>query len=397
MRKNGPYRSPSPFESHRVHKDLFKTLLLTGALTLLMSGDALGHDAAPHLDPELLTGWRTWVHLTIQWTHLVAFALWLGLTAGTLLVVVEVRLDQLLYTAWILFLVLLATGTYNMEWSAGISETPSLFLLPLLDRIPYGVTYTVLLAIKMVLYITAVLFTLVITVLHLRHRMDEERLRKIFLISGAALAVLITLEASVVLFYHEVADIWPTPIHSLGGVMGPEGPRPQATVNQEVPPPNDFGMLATRDAWIDIGLRWLHLLGFGLWLGGSAWVLCFDGVLAGRYLLFLWLLLAVQIASGIASMGRWTPFYVPPYIWNLSELSPIGFGRSYTFFIAAKHLMVVGALAFLIVWTIRYLWNKGTKHLSVRPLAAVSLLLGLTIGYIMMIVLLLHEGVDHSL
>ena len=233
-----------------------------------------------------------------------------------------------------------------MEWSAGISEIPSLFRLPLLDRIPYGVTYTVVLAVKLVLYVVAVLLTLVITVLHLGRRMGEERLRKIFVISGAALAVLTTLAASVVLFYHEAADLWPTPVHSLGGVMGPEGPRAQATANQEVPPPNDFGMLANRDAWIDIGLRWLHLVGFGLWLGGSAWVLCFGGVLAARYLLFSWLLLVVQIASGIASMERWTPFYLPPYIWNISGLSSIRFGRSYTLFMAAKHLLIVALCRF---------------------------------------------------
>lgn len=362
-----------------------------------MPAIALGHDVAQHLDPELLTGWRTWLHLTIQWAHLVAFALWLGLTAGTLMLGIKTRLDELLYCSWILFLVLLASGTYNMEWSAGISETPSLFLLPLLDRIPYGVTYTVVLAVKLVLYVVAVLLTLVITVLHLGRRMGKERLRKIFVISGAALAVLITLAASIVLFYHEVADLWPTPIHSLGGVMGPEGSRAQATANQEVPPPNDFGMLANRDAWIDIGLRWLHLVGFGLWLGESAWVLCFGGVSAARYLLFSWLLLAVQIASGIASMERWTPFYLPPYIWNISRLSSIRFGRSYTLFMAAKHLLIVATMALLIAWTVRYLWNKGAKDLSVQPLVAVSLLFGLAIGYIMMIVLLLHEGVDHAL
>src|SRR3989338_422421 len=54
-------------------------------------------------------------------------------------------------------------------------------------------------------------------------------------------------------------------------------------------------------------------------------------------------------------------------------------------------------LPLLIVWTVRYLRNKGAKLISVRPLAAVSLFLGLSIGYIMMIVLLLHEGVDHAL
>jgi len=127
------------------------TLLLIVALTLFMRGYAFGHDVSEHLDPELLTGWRTWLHLIIQWTHLVAFALWLGLTAGVLLLGMEPNLHHLLNGSWILFLVFLATGAYNMEWSAGISEIPSLFRLPLLNRIPYGVTYTVVLAVKLVL------------------------------------------------------------------------------------------------------------------------------------------------------------------------------------------------------------------------------------------------------
>lgn len=374
-----------------------KSLFAAFTLVSLTPGIILGHDAPVHLDPELLTGWRTWLHLTIQWAHLTAFALWLGLTAGTLLLGMRPRLDHLLYSSWILFLILLATGTYNMEWSAGISETPSLFLLPLLGKIPYGITYTVVLAAKLTLYILAVLLTLVVTALHLGRQVSEEKLRRAFLTTATVLALLIILASSAVLFYHEVADLWPTPPHSLGGVMGPDGPRSQNIVSQDTSAPNDFGLLATRNALIDIGLRWLHLLGFGLWVGGSAWVLGFGGVPTGRYLLFSWTSLIIQTLSGIASMARWTPFYPPPYIWNFTELSSIRFGRSYTLFMAAKHLMVIATLTLLVIWTIRYLTTEGTKHLSLRPLAAVSLLLGLAIGYIMMNILLLHEGVDHAL
>ena len=385
------------FERPGVRKGLFKTLLFAGALTLLVSSDALGHDVAEHLDPELLTGWRTWLHLTIQWTHLVAFALWLGLTAGVLLLGIESRLDHLLYGSWILFLVSFATGTYNMEWSAGISETPSLFLLPLLQRIPYGVTYTIVLAAKLGLYGLTVLVALVITLLHLQHQVREEQLRRVFLISESTLAFLLALATAVVLFYHEVADLWPTAIHSLGGVSGPDGPRGQTIVGGDLSPPNDFGLLTTGAAWMDIGVRWVHLLGFGLWLGGSAVALTLGQVSTGRFLLVIWTALALQVASGISNMVRWTAFYLPPYIWNLSELTPIRFGKSYTLFMAGKHLLVIVSLTLLIVWTFRYSRNKGAKHLSVQPLAAVSLLLGLAIGYIMMIVLLLHEGVDHAL
>ncbi len=364
---------------------------------LWSSNIAFGHDVAGHLDPELLTGWRTWLHLTIQWTHLVAFALWIGLTAGTLLLGIKPRLDQLLYSSWILFLVLFVTGTYNMEWSAGIPETPSLLLLPLLERIPYGVTYTLVLAVKLALFVLSILITLLVTLLHVGRKVTETKLSRCFLLSEASLAVTIALATAIVLFYHEVADLWPTATHSLGGVLGPEGPRGQAIVSPGTPPPNDFRLLITRGAWIDIAIRWLHLLGYGLWVGGSAWVLVFADASPQRFLLFSWILLGIQILSGIASMGRWTPFSLPPYIWNISGLSPIRFGRSYTLFMAAKHLLIVASLALLIVWTVRYLRNKGAKDLSVQPLVAVSLLLGLATGYIMMIVLLLHEGVDHAL
>jgi hypothetical protein len=365
-----------------------------------MPSDVFGHDVPEHLDPELLTGWRTWLHLTIQWAHLVAFALWMGLTAGTLFLGIRARLDKLLYSSWILFLLILVTGTYNMEWSAGISETPSLFLLYSLEKIPYGVTYTVVLAVKVGLYVLTVLLTLLITIFHLQRGVDEERLRKIFLISGASLAVLITLAASVVLFYHEVADLWPTPIHSLGGVMGPEGPRAQETASQEVPPPNDFGLLWAPQAWIDIGLRWIHLLGFGLWTGSNAWILLFRGASPRRFLVVSWLLLAVLVLSGMASMGRWTPFSSPPYLWNLHELSLLRFGRSYTLFMGLKHLLVLAGITITGIATARYRLaqrNPVAKPFQTGSYAAAGLFLGLAIGYVMMVVLLLHEGVDHGL
>lgn len=372
-------------------------LLLLLIFLLFSTSAVFGHDVAQHLDPELLIGWRTWFHLTIQWTHLVAFVLWFGLTAGTLLLGVKPKLAHLLYSSWILFLIILATGNYNMEYSSGIPETPSLLLIPLLEKIPYGVTYTIALAIKLGLYVLTVLIALVITLLHVKGNVREEKLKRIFLISESTLVVLIALATAVVLFYHEVADLWPTAIHSLGGVVGPEGPRGQTAVNQNLPPPNDFRLLTRSAAWIDIGVRWVHLLGFGLWLGGSAAVLTFDQASSGRFLLVTWTALVLQVVSGIANMVRWTPFYLQPYIWDLSELSSIRFGRSYTLFMAAKHLLVVTAILLLIVWTIRYLRGEGTKYLSVRALAGVSFLLGLAIAYIMMIVLLLHEGVDHAL
>jgi hypothetical protein len=360
----------------------------------------LAHDAPQHIDPELLSGWLTWLHLTIQWTHLTVFALWFGLTIGILFLGAKASLDQLLYSSWILFLIILATGNYNMEYSAGIPETPSLLLLPLLDKIPYGVTYTIVLAVKLGLYVLVILITLVITLLHLWSQLDKSNLRKIFLVSQSILTILIALATATVLFYHEVADLWPTPVHSLGGVVGPEGPRVQVVPNENTPPPNDFRLLASSTAWIDITSRWLHLFGFGLWLGGSAAALVFGPVSTGRFLSISWAAIFLQILSGIANMKRWTPFDVPPYFWNLDHLSHIRFGRSYALFMAAKHILVLAIVVVMIIWTFRYLRlcrKNKSGEVAVRCLAGATFCTGLVIGYIMMIILFLHEGVDHAL
>lgn len=375
------------------------SLLVVGLL--YPANSVFAHETPQHLDPELLSGWLTWLHLTIQWTHLTAFALWFGLTAATLLVGAKPSLDQILYSAWILLLVILATGNYNMEYSAGIPETPSLLLLPLLEGIPYGVTYTIILAVKLGLYVLVVLITLAITLLHLWTRLDKTHLRMVFLVSQSALAILIALATATVLFYHEVADLWPTPVHSLGGVVGPEGPRMQVVPNESNPAPNDFRLLASSTAWIDVTARWLHLLGFGLWLGGSAAALVFGPVSTARFLSISWAAIFLQILSGIANMKRWTPFDVPPYFWNLDHLSHIRFGRSYALFMAVKHVFLLVAIILMVIWIVRYRIRlrreSAAEDVTLRRLTGALFCIGLLIGYIMMIVLFLHEGIDHAL
>ncbi|MBI4525931.1 MAG: hypothetical protein HY695_19210 [Deltaproteobacteria bacterium] len=374
-------------------------IIALAVMDLYLSGRASGHDAPMHVDPELLAGWRTWLHLTIQWSHLVAFGLWLGLIVVTLVLRLTPPLDILLYSSWVLFLVSLATGTYNMEWSAGISETPSILLLPLLSPIPYGVSYTIVLTVKLGFYILLLFWTLFITALHLKRQRDEGKLRKLFVLVGSFLGVAISLATAVVLFYHEAADLWPTPVHSLGGVVGPEGPRPQAGLNQKPSSPDGFWLLTTSAAWVDISVRWVHLLGFALWVGASAAALLFGPVPIARFLSISWAAISLQLLSGIAGMVRWAPFDVPPYFWNLDHLSRIRFGRSYALFMTAKHGLVLVAIALMTIWTVRYGKNRrrNTPETPVQSLAGASLCIGLVIGYIMMIILFLHEGVDHAL
>jgi hypothetical protein len=365
---------------------------------LCPSSVAFGNDVAEHIDPELLTGWRTWLHLTIQWIHLVAVSLWLGLIVGMLVLKLDPRLDLLLYSSWILFLVILATGSYNMEWSAGISEMPSLLLLTLLNRIPYGASYTVALAGKLLIYVLIVLLTLVITALHLKHQVGEPKLRKLLLLTGSFLGITITLMTAVVLFYHEVADLWPTPVHSLGGVMTPTGPLVKSFVRPG-PAPNDFHLLETKDAWVDIVLRWIHVLGFGLLLGSMVIGAFFKEVSMKRFLWYAWILIIIQVLSGIGSMSRWTPFHPAPYIWNLSSLSHIRFGWSYAMFMAVKHILVLAVIALIALQTYQFfkVSRDVERSFSFRPYFVIHTILGLAIAYIMIIVLLLHEGVDHAL
>jgi hypothetical protein len=123
-------------------------------------------------------------------------------------------------------------------------------------------------------------------------------------------------------------------------------------------------------------------------------------VYSGRYLGYAWIVLGIQVLSGIANMSRWTPFYLPPYIWNLGALSPLRFGRTYTLLMAVKHALVLAVLALTGAMTVLCrkapVEGDGRKP-SFRPFLVVSVLLGLTIAYIMIIVLLIHEGVDHVL
>lgn len=380
-----------------------KRLLCIAAVLLLLSFavlPVLAHEAPVHADPELLAGWRTWLHLTIQWIHLLGLALWFSFTAAPLLLRLNPPLSHLLYSSWPLFLLLLATGDYNMEHSAGIAMIPSLLSLALMGQIPYGVPYTVILGIKIGLFFVTVLFTGVMTFLHARQRFSEAALLRVFLFVGSALGILIAFVASAVLLFHEAADLWPTALHSMGGVLAPEEAMDVTVGSPQAPPPNDFRLLTSPQVWRDIGVRWLHLLGFGLWVGGIVSTLSFGEVTPGRFLVFTWTALAIQLVSGVASMNRWTPFYLPSYIWNLDALSHLRFGRTYTLFMAVKQTLVLAVLAVTGAMTFRY-WNAQAdgepRAWILRPFLWATLLLSLTIAYVMIIMLLIHEGVDHVL
>jgi hypothetical protein len=136
-------------------------------------------------------------------------------------------------------------------------------------------------------------------------------------------------------------------------------------------------------------------------LGASAAALVFGPVSTARFLSISWAAIFLQTLSGIANMKRWTPFDVPPYFWNLDHLSHIRFGRSYALFMAAKHVLVLVAIILMVIWTVRYRsrlrHQNGTVEVAARSVAGATFCIGLVIGYIMMIILFLHEGIDHAL
>lgn len=367
---------------------------ITFAGLLYARASVLAHDSPQHVDPDLLAGWLTWVHLTIQWLHLLGFALWFGVLGGAFLLKLKTRLDPLLYTSWFLYLVIVATGVYNMDWSAGIAETPSLYMLPLLHRLPYGVSYTLALAAKVAVFAVAVLLTLVVTLLHLGRRIAEAELQRFFVVASVLLGLALTLMASVVLLYHEAADLWPTRLHSAGGVLSLHA-KPARVAGISELPPNDFELLMTPGAWVDIVFRWIHLLGFALWTGGMLATAIFGGASAGRFLLYSWSLLFLQIVSGSIQMDRWTPFEPAPYLWNLQPLSHLRFGRLYTSLMSVKHVLVLVSVGLLLTATV--LHRRHGREFSVRGYALAGAIAALVISYIMMMVLLVHEGVDHAL
>lgn len=220
--------------------------LLVGLALLVLAVTSAGAHEGEHGDPELLNHWRTQVHLLLQWAHLVAFALWVGgIIAVTRLP--GLRLESVLFASWALFLVSLGTGGYNLEYSAATAEPPDILALPALaGRYAFGDAYILLLAVKQGLFALATLLTLVVTVLHLRWPGEKSRvgLRRSFVAGSVTLGPLLAMVTAMVLVLHEAVDLAPTPLHSLGGVVGPRGPDELAfaqAARVEAPPPYGAG------------------------------------------------------------------------------------------------------------------------------------------------------------
>lgn len=373
---------------------------------------ALGHEGA-HGDPELLNGWRTWVHLLLQWGHVVAFGLWVGgMLAATRLP--RVSLEKLMLGSWVLFLVSLGTGSYNMQFSAATPEPPDILSLPgLWDRYDFGAAYIILIGAKQALLGVAVAVTLVVSIVHLRWPAEAPRVRLRRAFIGASILVGLTVAAvtAMVLVLHEAVDLAPTPLHSLGGVAGPRGPEALAAATQArrtAPPPYGtdtramdagFRLFAVPRVTADALARFGHLVGFALWLGASAAMLLAPTDDAARALPLLWTALAMLAVTGIYQLVSWTPFSVVPYPWRITEMRRFNFGFTYTLVLSVKLGLALLALIGTVVMTVaaRRRAERHDVRMWIRVSAWVNVLVGLALAYVAMALLLVHEGVDHAL
>jgi hypothetical protein len=362
-------------------------------------------------DPELFTGWQVWVHLTVQWAHLLGLPLWLGVLVAAWVFRV-LALETLLFAGWAVLLLQGVSGAYNMEYSAGIPTAPSLLQWPMVGAYDFGRSYTAVLGVKQGLYGLAVLVILCVTAVHMcrAREADCTRLRTGYLAAQIVLGVLIVLATTGILLLHEAADVSPTPVHALGGVMGLDG-QPASPTAQALPEPYRSHALQSLSAgWhlirqprvlVDAVSRFAHLLGFGLWLGAIAVATVYPTVPLRRLLAYSWMWLGIQLLSGIVLMAVARPFALPPYLWNLEALHHIRFGWTYTVLMSIKHGLVLGVVGVTGLLTLRYraTVRQGdmVKQVTDRRFHAANLALGLAIAWVMIMLLLVHEGVDHAL
>jgi len=388
-----------------------RALVLSLALVVVVAASAAGHEGE-HADPELLNHWRTQVHLLFQWAHLVAFGLWVG---GMLAAVRlrQLRLDRLLLPSWAIFLVSLATGSYNMQFSAATPEPPDLLSLPAIWNYEFGATYIILVGAKQGLLAVAAVLTLSVSILHLRRPPETSRagLRRLFVVGSAAIGLTLAAVTAMVLVLHEAVDLAPTPLHSLGGVVGPRGrgetaaaqaarriaPSPYGTETRAMSA--GFRLFTIPQVAADVVMRFGHLVGFALWFGGAAAMLLAPVETWRRALPLLWLGLVVQALSGVYQIRFWTPFAVVPSPWRLASMAQFRFGFTYTLVLTIK--LALAALAVLGTVSLSLVASRVARRsrgvVWVRALSWANVVVGLVLAYIAVALLLVHEGVDHAL
>lgn len=351
--------------------------------------------------------------MLFQWAHLVAFGLWLGGMAAA----ARARspsLESLRFASWAVFFVSVATGSYNMEFSAAVPTPPDILSLPgLSGRWPFADAYIILIGVKQALLVCAVRFTVAVTVRHLRRAAgaDSARLRAGLVAGSLLLGVTLAATTSLVLVLHEAVDLAPTPVHSLGGIVGPGDGDEMAHAHQAMgaaPTPYGaetravaagFELFGIPRIAMDATGRFAHLIGFALWLGAAAGSLAMPVAAADRVARLLWLGLAIQATSGVYQLVTWTPFTLTPLPWRLGEMTRFRFGYTYTVLLTLKlALAVAGALATVaLTAATRRAADGRHRHVMIRTLQGAHVAIGLLLAYVAIAMLLVHEGVDHAL
>lgn len=324
----------------------------------------------------------------------------------------HLRLDRLLLGSWTLFLVSLGTGSYYMQFSAAIPEPPDILSWPgLRGRYEFGDAYIILVGVKEGLLALAALLTLSISVAHVRRPPEASRepLRRVFVRGSIAIGLMLAAVTSMVLVLHEAVDLAPTPLHSLGGVVGPRSPEEMSgavLATQSAPRPYHgetrtlsagFQLFTIPHVAADALMRFGHLVGFALWLGGTTAMLLAPIDDAARALPLLWL--AVQALTGAYQIVWWTPFSVTPYPWRLSTMATFRFGFTYTLVLAVKLGLALVALLGTVAleMTLRRASAAPGEKRWVRGLGWLNVAIGLALAYSAITLLLVHEGVDHAL
>ena len=224
-----------------------------------------------------------------------------------------------------------------------------------------------------------------------------------------ALGLSLAAVTSMVLVLHEAVDLGPTPLHSLGGVVGRLGPaelEAARAARGTVPPPYctdtravaaGFRLFTIPRVAGDALARFGHLLGFAAWLGGNAASLLVPPQDRLRVLPQLWLALGVQALTGAYQFAWWTPFAVVPYPWRLSVMADFRFGYTYTLLLAVKLVLAVLVTAGTAGLAVALHRPPDGRSRSTGVLAALNVALGLVLAYLTIALLLVHEGVDHAL
>lgn len=145
--------------------------------------------------------------------------------------------------------------------------------------------------------------------------------------------------------------------------------------------------------WRLLLLNWGHLLGFGLWVGATTLALANPGVSPRVTVALTWLALALGIGTGFNKMEYGTPFPrgLRLFDWSVPR---IFFGREYLYTLAAKHALILAALAVTAALT-REVWRAAPGPRRVRSLLLANVALALAIAAAAAVLGLLHAIVLH--